>query len=210
MTFAAWVLLALAVPVAAANWWSRAHDDDGLQKLTKPTVTGLLVAAAVLLEPANSGMRVWFVVALVLCLAGDVLLLPPERFVPGLAAFLFAHLAFGGGFVAGGLPQLRLAGFALVLLPVPFALLGIQVIRGAVRTSPRLGKPVAFYLGAIGLMLALSIAHANPWGIAGAALFVVSDGILGWNKFVRPLSWAPVAIMATYHGALAGLVLALP
>lgn len=210
MTFPAWVLLALAVPVAAANWWSRARDDAGLERLTKPTVTVLLAAAAVLLEPASSGMRAWFVVALVLCLAGDVLLLPVERFVPGLAAFLAAHVAFTAGFVAGGLPHVKWAGFALMVLPIPAALVGLRVIRGAERTSPALAKPVALYLGAISLMVVLSIAHANPWGVAGAALFFVSDGLLGWNKFVARLPWAPVAIMATYHGALAGLVLALP
>jgi uncharacterized membrane protein YhhN len=210
VTFPAWMLLALAVPVALANWWSRARDDAGLERLTKPTVTVLIAAAALLLEPASPAMRAWFVVALVLCLVGDVLLLPVERFVPGLAAFLAAHVAFTVGFAAGGLPHVKWAGFALIVLPVPLALVGLRVIRGATRTSPKLAKPVALYLGAISLMLVLAIAHANPWGIVGAALFLVSDGLLGWNKFVTRLAWAPVAIMATYHGALTGLVLALP
>jgi uncharacterized membrane protein YhhN len=210
VTFAAWVLFLLAAPVAAANWWSRARDDDGLERLTKPAVTALLVAAALLLDPASSGMRLWFVAALVLCLVGDVLLLPPERFVPGLAAFLAAHIAFVFGFVAGGLPEVIWAGYALIVLPIPLAIVGTRVIGGASRRSAALGKPVALYMGVIGLMVVIAVAHANPWGIAGAAAFLVSDGILGWNKFVTRLSWAPVAIMVTYHLALAGLVLALP
>jgi uncharacterized membrane protein YhhN len=210
VTFAAWVLLLLAVPVAMANWWSRAQRDDGLERLTKPTVTALLVAVAVLVVPASPAMRWWFVAALVLCLVGDVLLLPPDRFVPGLVAFLAAHLAFSGGFVAGGLPRMTWAGVALVVLPIPLASVGVRVIRGAYREAPALGKAVAGYLGVIALMLVLAIAHANPWGIAGAALFLVSDGILGWNRFVQPLALAPVGVMATYHLALAGLVLALP
>jgi len=210
VTFASWVLLLVAVPVALANWWSRARDDAGLEKLTKPAVTALLVACALLLEPASTGMRGWFVVALVLCLVGDVLLLPPERFVRGLAAFLAAHVAFIVGFVAGGIPHLTWAAFALVVLPVPLAMVGLRVIRGAARQSPALASPVAIYLGVISLMLVVSIGHADAWGIAGAALFVVSDGILGWNKFVQRLGAAPVAVMATYHGALACLVLSLP
>jgi uncharacterized membrane protein YhhN len=210
VTFPAWVLLALAVPVAAANWWSRAHDDEGLEKLTKPTVTALLVAVAVLLDPASAGMRAWFVVALVLCLVGDVLLLPPDRFIPGLAAFLAAHVAFTCGFVAGGLPHLTWAGFALIALPVPLASVGLRVIRGAARRSPALAKPVAIYLLVISLMLIAAIGHGDGLGIVGAALFLVSDGILGWNRFVQPLPAAPVAVMATYHSALACLVLSLP
>jgi len=204
------VLLALAVPVAVANWWSRAHDDEGLEKLTKPTVPALLIAAAVLLDPASSTMRVWFVIALALCLVGDILLLPPDRFVAGLGAFLVGHVAFVCGFVAGGLPHLTWAGFALILLPVPLAMVGLRVIRGAARQSPKLARPVAAYLGVISLMLIVAIGHADAFGVVGAALFVVSDGILGWNRFVAPVPGAPLAVMATYHGALACLVLSLP
>jgi len=34
----------------------------------------------------------------------------------------------------------------------------------------------------------------------------VSDSLIAENRFVRPLPWAPVAIIVTYHIAQAGLV----
>ena len=48
-----------------------------------------------------------------------------------------------------------------------------------------------------------------PTAMMGATLFFVSDALLGWNRFVRPLRWAPVGIMTTYHLGQAGLVLSL-
>jgi hypothetical protein len=43
----------------------------------------------------------------------------------------------------------------------------------------------------------------------GAILFLSSDALIGWTRFVRSIRWAPVAIMATYHLAQVFLVLAL-
>ena len=43
----------------------------------------------------------------------------------------------------------------------------------------------------------------------GALLFVTSDGLIGYSRFVRVPSWAPVAIIVTYHLGQAGLVLSL-
>ena len=57
-----------------------------------------LIGLAVGLTPGSAGgdaARPWFVAALALSLVGDVLLmLPRERFVGGLVAFLLAHLAY--------------------------------------------------------------------------------------------------------------------
>ena len=43
----------------------------------------------------------------------------------------------------------------------------------------------------------------------GALLFVTSDSMIAWSKFVAPFDAAPVAIMVTYHLAQAGFVLSL-
>ncbi|MFV0526441.1 MAG: lysoplasmalogenase family protein [Acidimicrobiales bacterium] len=45
--------------------------------------------------------------------------------------------------------------------------------------------------------------------LALATLFVISDALLGWNRFVAARSWMPVAVMVAYHGAQALLVLSL-
>ena len=49
----------------------------------------------------------------------------------------------------------------------------------------------------------------NPIAAVGAALFVASDSMIAWSKFVAPFAAAPVAIMVTYHLAQAGFVLSL-
>lgn len=43
----------------------------------------------------------------------------------------------------------------------------------------------------------------------GAVLFMLSDALIGWRRFVRELKWAPVAIIVTYHLAQTMLVLSL-
>ena len=43
----------------------------------------------------------------------------------------------------------------------------------------------------------------------GTLLFVISDSILGWARFVRSEPWMPLAVMFTYHGAIGLLALSL-
>ena len=40
-------------------------------------------------------------------------------------------------------------------------------------------------------------------------LFLGSDALIAETRFVAPRAWGPVAVMVTYHLALAGLVLSL-
>jgi len=63
----------------------------------------------------------------------------------------------------------------------------------------------------ISLMFVVAWWHGNGWGIAGATLFVVSDSILGRRTFLpgHDTRASAVAVMVTYHLALASLVLAL-
>ena len=61
----------------------------------------------------------------------------------------------------------------------------------------------------IATMLAAAVASGNPFAIAGAALFVASDAMIAWSRFVADFDAASVAIMVTYHLAQAGLVLSL-
>lgn len=211
MTTAAAVALVAAAVVAPVDWWSRAARRPAVEWVAKPLVTALVVVAALLLDPASSAMRAWFVAGFVLCLAGDVaLMLPRERFVEGLGAFLLGHLAFVAGFWAGGFDALGAGAALVVVAVVALVVAGRPVLAGARRADRRLGGPVAAYLLVIAAMAAAAGFHGDAWGIAGAVAFLVSDALLGWNKFVRPVAWAPVAVMVTYHAALAGLLLSLP
>ncbi len=207
----AWVTLAGAIALAAVDWLAVAHGNLRLRWVSKPGTILLLVGGALTLHPAANAQRYVFIVALLASLAGDVLLLlPGERcFQAGLAAFLAAHLAYGTGFVIGGVNRGLLA-FAAPAVAIVSLAVGGRVIRSLVQSgSGALALPVAAYLLAISAMVALAAASGRSVALAGAALFYASDGMIAWNRFVRPLPWSPLPVMITYHLAQVGLVLAL-
>jgi len=213
-------LVAAAMLVAAGDWIAVARHAGRAVVVLKPLVMVVLIAAAIAFAPDNPAATVAFTLAaLVLSLAGDVfLMLPADLFVAGLASFLLAHLAYVGAFNPTAPPiGATLAGVAVVLavgLP-PYR----RLARG-MRDSgqSRMVVPVALYFAAIGAMVVSAIATAGrpDWdaghsalAIAGAALFMTSDSLIGWRRFVRPLRHGDLAVIVTYHLAQAALVLAL-
>ena len=213
MNAATAVAFALAGVFAVGDWVAKARSQRVLEYVCKPaTMAGLIVAAGAL-DPATDAhtRRVWFVAALVFSLAGDVfLMLPQDLFVPGLAAFLVAHVCYLAGFWSSGPAGAALA-VAVVVVVLVVAPLG-RTILGAIA---RAGEPgslriaVALYMTVISAMLATALATGNVLAAIGATLFVGSDSMIAWDRFVRPLAWAPVAIMVTYHLGQAGLVASL-
>jgi uncharacterized membrane protein YhhN len=132
-------------------------------------------------------------------------MLPGDFFLAGLAAFLVAHLAYvvdlGGDLDLGA----RGAWLAVVLLAT--APIAARLLRAI--PEVRLRAAVAVYMLTIALMVASAIASGIKVAAAGALLFLVSDALIAWNRFVRPLPRAQLAIMVTYHLGQLGLVTAL-
>jgi uncharacterized membrane protein YhhN len=166
-----------------------------------------LILAVTAADEAPASVRAWFVVALALSLAGDVLLLLPERwFLGGLVAFLGAHVAYivGMATLDQSLPGV-VAGFVLVF--VGAAAVGRTLIRAVARREPVLRTPVAAYLVVISTMVVAACGTGEPWLIGAALLFYASDAMLGWNRFVHRRPWRDLAVMVTYHLAQLGFVL---
>jgi uncharacterized membrane protein YhhN len=209
VTTAAWIFAAMAAVAAVANWVSRTSEHRPTELWSKPLALIALIGVAVTLDPVDPTVRAWFVVALICSLAGDVLLLDDRRFVFGLVAFLLGHLAYTAGFVAAD--DWRWWAFALAAgaMVVLIATVGRRIVAGARREAPALGGAVVAYLLIISSMAVAAAAAGNAWAIGGAALFVASDTILGWRKFVSAAPWMSVAIMVTYHLGQAGLVASL-
>jgi len=209
MTGLAWVLLAGFAVVSALDWVAVARRPQGqlLETVCKPAALGLLVLAALALDPEDGGQRVWFVAGLVLSLAGDVFLLPAvDRFVAGLASFLLAHLAYVAGLAVD--PGSSLGGLLVgaVVVAAVGAVLGRRVVSAVARQDRAMVGPVMAYIAAISAMVVAAVATGDPPAIAGAALFYASDALIALTRFERPRPWAPRAIMVTYHLGQLGLV----
>lgn len=207
-------LLVAAALAAVTNWFARWRGNERIETWVKPLTTMLVIGLAIAndAEIKYSGIAV---VALVLCLEGDIALLPAiDKFIVGLASFLLGHLAFIVLFVRYGMSHRGLGliafGGALVLA----ATAGRLIVRGAGIKDPVLRLPVIAYLLVICSMTVFGWATGRGWVIAGTTLFVISDTLLGWGRFAmddsKPESkWLSTAVMVTYHGAIAALALSL-
>ncbi len=143
MTTATAVWFVAAAAFAVANWWSRWSHHRPTEVWSKPLTLVALIGAAIALDPIDSQVRAWFVIALVLCLAGDVFLLGDDNwFVPGLAAFLAGHLAYVIGFVVADEWNWWYFTCAWIAL-IPFGVtLGHRILAAAIAGRPALRIPV--------------------------------------------------------------------
>jgi len=163
-----------------------------------------LLASLVAAEATPVGERYrWLVFAGLLCsLGGDVWLVFPKGFVPGLVNFLIAHLLYIAAFSPGG------GGSGIVL--VPFAVFGLAMLAYLWRGLGNDRGPVTVYVTVIVVMgwraAARALAPATPstsatLALVGALLFMLSDGLLAIDRFARRFEAADGAVMTTYYAA---------
>ncbi len=209
MTGAAFLLLALALCVAAGDWVAVHREAKALEYLCKPLTMVVLIGATLALDADDSAVQTWFVVALVLCLLGDVfLMLPQDLFVFGLGAFLLGHVAYIVGMQVDGVDVEGL-GIGLAVVALAVSVIGLQVLRAVQRNEAELFVPVVAYMVVISAMVVSAVGVGHPAGIIGAALFYASDSLIAWNRFIGETRNGRLAIMTTYHLAQVGLVLSL-
>jgi uncharacterized membrane protein YhhN len=196
--------------VAAGDWLAVLRGQKALEYVCKPLTIVLLMGVAATVDVDNGSVRGWFLAALTLSMLGDVwLMLPRDLFVPGLASFLLAHLAFIAGLWVDGVSFL---GFAIGLAVAALAavVVGGRVMRGVrAGDEPAMSVPVGAYMAIICLMLSSAVGTEEPLAIGGAALFFCSDALIAWERFVSPRRWHRLAIIVTYHMAQTGLTLSL-
>jgi len=185
---------------AVTDWVAVAQGNRSLEYVAKP---GALVALMVWASTGDAASPL-LLAALGLGLLGDVyLMLPVDLFIPGLSAFLAGHFGYIGLFDAP--VGWRLFWFAVIAgASVPVARRILAALKdGALRGA------VVVYLVVISYMAASAFASGSKVAALGALLFVVSDAILAWDRFVQQLSWGRVAIIVTYHLGQFGLAAAL-
>jgi len=210
VTGAAFLLLALALVVAAGDWLAVVREQKPLEYICKPLTMVVLIGATLALDVDDTAVRAWFLAALVLCLIGDVfLMLPQDLFVFGLASFLLGHIAYIVGMHVDGVEAARLA-IGVVLVLVAMAVIGTRILRG-VRSGPEpeLTGPVVAYMTVISAMVASAIGTGHVAAVAGATSFYASDALIAWNRFLGATRHGRLAIIVTYHLAQVGLILSI-
>jgi uncharacterized membrane protein YhhN len=192
------LLASAALAILSAPW---ALNQPALNFVFKPLATLAVIGYA--WGRGAGTARTWVLAGLLLSLAGDIALLwPKEGFLPGLVAFLLAHLAYLVAFT-------RVAKFAS--RPLCFGVYAL--VAGAILwqlwpgVPGGLRGPVVAYVVCLAAMAAQAAVvwrcGAPRGGVLalGGALFVASDALLATNKFMAPLPAASLWILTTYWAA---------
>jgi len=201
----AWLALLLVLLAAGAIAGASVEGLRWLHYLCKPAAMLAIIASAA--RGRHGPYRSWILAGLLLSLLGDIfLMLPVDAFVPGLAAFLLAHLAY---IVA----LRRDLGAAQLWWSAP--LLAVYAAANLAGLWPHLPAPlrvpVIAYTVVLASMAAIALARAGhaPRGAGrgprmaalGALLFVASDSLLAWDRFAGPLPYAIAGVLASYYAA---------
>lgn len=218
------VLLVLVFVFAVTDWIGTERGWVRPRYLTKPATILALIAWFTVANGWQAG-GLWFGLALVFSLLGDVNLMLPERyFLAGLAAFLLAHVLYIVGF---NQHPLNPDPFSLVIVAlVVFSSLRVYALlrTGLNRTleGRKMTLPVIIYCIAISLMLisAWLCLFRSHWPLeaallagGGALLFYASDSVLAYTRFVGKIPHNDLLVMTTYHlgqiAITAGVILSL-
>lgn len=161
---------------------------------------GPVLVLILMLNSRTDGVRM-LRIGLIFSLMGDVLLLfQPQLFIPGLIAFLIAHVCYIWAFIQRDRTE-NLIGY------VPFLVIGLIYFNIISDNLGAMYAPVLIYVIVITGMMWRAW-RQRDWqsgrgriAFFGSLLFAVSDGILAWNLFVEPIPFGTLWIMMTYWGA---------
>ncbi|MBX3093904.1 MAG: lysoplasmalogenase [Cryobacterium sp.] len=191
--FAPYVLISVVYLVA------QYLGDDAVTDFAKPLLMPVLLVGFLFAVPrVRSELAILATLALVLSWLGDVTLgsVGEIWFLVGLGFFLLAHVAY----VVLFLRALRTGPLSRWALVYVVWWLGLVIV-----LWPHLGNlliPVAIYGLVLGAMGAIGLS-CNRWIAFGGALFVISDSLLGLNRFHPDFELWQVhtLIMLTYIAA---------
>lgn len=185
------IIISVIYVVLCALYFTNAHLPS---KLTYPVA---FLGVMALIDYKHIG--IWMAYGLVFSALGDWQG-TQGNFFRQMALFGLAHIAYICYFAsrlknknnekAGWTTWLCvLIGLAVFIKVVP------MVPSGTLRSG------VIVYCLLILAMLRMALQQRDIWFALGAGLFVLSDFILAWNKFVSPIDHASWFIMVPYYGA---------
>jgi alkylglycerol monooxygenase len=200
------IVQALAIESAAVATATGALGLAELHYVFKPLTMALAMGFVLLRARASGGIRRFdalLIAGLAASMAGDVLLMAKGLFIPGLVAFLVAHLFYialyrqGISWFPSGRALLATLGVGLCV----YAFLWSGL-------APVLKVAVAAYVVVIALMAAQALGRAlvlrdaaSTAVAVGACVFMLSDATLATNRFALPLPMAQFWVLSTYYVA---------
>jgi uncharacterized membrane protein YhhN len=194
---------------------AQAKGIHALEYVCKPALL-LILSSWFFFNSRRYGDRFTLMVQLGLffSLVGDVALmflhLDEFNFLVGLGAFLLAHICYTIAFVrniseVGGTEGWILSSILSLIIAL-FAILFAWELQP--RLDAEMTLPVLSYITVIaimGIVACFRYMRTFPrsfWLVfVGALCFIASDSLLATNRFIRPLSWAPLALMVSYGAA---------
>lgn len=208
--------LVVAAAVAVTDWWAVATERPEVERWAKPSTMVALTAVAATSGEAPIAVRLALVGGAVFGLIGDIALLGDgeSAFIAGLGAFAVGHLLYGAGATMLGVNIAWAAGGAVVVATLLAYRFATETLPGARRAGgPVLAGAVVFYALVIAFMVITVAATTIAIAFTGAVLFVVSDWVLGYRRFVGRLPArlpdSRLMVMVPYHLGQALLIIGL-
>lgn len=142
----------------------------------------------------------FFIAGLVFSACGDFIL-DYDRvnwFIFGLGAFFIAHLFY----LASLKPYIKkLHQAKFYITTIAYMIYGACMLTLLANGLGDLFIPVVAYMSILLLMALATVfsEKSNVWLVLGGISFVLSDSLIGFNKFYSPIAYVDIAIMITYY-----------
>ncbi|MBP7356353.1 MAG: lysoplasmalogenase [Longilinea sp.] len=201
--------------IMIVEWYAAWRERTMLNRVVKPAA---LLALTIWFWSLGKGEGplFWFGIGLIFSLLGDVLLLSNSLFMEGLAAFLLGHVFYIVSFNPTPPPFEWINGLLIVVVGTGGFFVVRTIRRGLLRRAAgrKLRMAVIIYGSIISLMMlsALFTLLRPEWpdkaavlAVLGGGLFVLSDSLLGYDRFVQRLPHGRFWVMLTYHLGQIGL-----
>lgn len=176
------------------------YKTRSLKYLCTPIITliSMCIAIISLLYTSSTILTLFIIVGLAISTVADTFLMVEEvnLFHEGLIYFVLVHLVY----ISGLFP---LYHFAIWQCAVLFCILIIDIILVYLLRSVKKEYliPVLIYMIIISIMVFMSSGVNSMLFMFGAFLFMLSDCILAYDTFYKPIPHAPVLIWLLYAPA---------
>jgi uncharacterized membrane protein YhhN len=129
---------------------------------------------------------------------------PVNWFVFGLGSFLIAHILYILSLTPISLLTAKKRSFIIAI----YLIYGVSIFALISSDLGELYIPVLAYMSILLIMALTTLTSnkTNKWLIIGGLSFVISDSLLGINKFYNPIPHAQLLIMLSYYFAQYALV----